>query len=685
MRKEILSMKWLCKPQRKKNSMTAKAVVKEFGGIKYLITDICLDRPYVRIVLTENSYENYFPEDWSFDRGFHCTVDFKKGVNKAQIGTLFGYRTFDKFDNLQIDEESKNLVSEFCKYSSSFKSWTPEFLRAIESIEAKIYKKQEDKKIARAMDKIHKDTDCIKKYPARFQRLVEKNMIVHYLFVSPFKGKKTTTAICSACGQKSEVTKILPKKCPVCGKKVTATKKHTISYPDKEFIFFQNINGNYYQRHFGARYTVKFDDNTGYENFGIYEKGCVVFNIAEKTLKTYFKKYDWFSRCEFWDDKNLYGMNPIRLLPGITMFDCDIKTDERFKYSGIEYVDEVDPLFYLQRYLKMPEIEMLAKVGLKKLAVSIKESDLVRGGKKPWEILGVDKVEFNRMRAMNASVSELHWFQFEHKRGITIDDDDIRFLSGITPERLDFIADKMSYKKIRNYLENQLEKAHYGIGELLGKWEDYIDMAKNFKKDLSLELNYKPKSIVIAHDELANIKMAEDRENEILEKFPEANEIISSLTKYEFSDGEYSIVAPKSIKDIIREGRILGHCLDRTDRYFDRITRHESFILFLRKTSDLDMPFYTLEVEPDGTTRQKRTYGDRQDADYKECVNFIKKWQRAIKSRLTSEDISFAEKSAILREQNFHDLRERKEKVWHGLFAGQLLVDILEADLVLAN
>ena len=209
-------------------------------------------------------------------------------------------------------------------------------------------------------------------------------------------------------------------------------------------------------------------------------------------------------------------------------------------------------------------------------------------------------------------------------------------------------------------------------------------MAKNLKKDVSLELVYKPKNVFLAHDELASIQIANEREAEILLKFPTVNEILQSLSKYSFEDENYAIVVPEGIKDIVREGRILGHCLDRTDIYFDRISRHESFIFFLRKKTDVDMPFYSLEVEPDGTTRQKRTYGDRQDKDYQECVDFIKKWQRHLKKVLTDEDLDFAKTSAKLREENFKDLRERNEKVWHGLLAGQLLADVLEADLMLA-
>ena len=58
------------------------------------------------------------------------------------------------------------------------------------------------------------------------------------------------------------------------------------------------------------------------------------------------------------------------------------------------------------------------------------------------------------------------------------------------------------------------------------------------------------------------------------------------------------------------EGKLLNHCVGGQVRYWDRIQRHEAYILFLRKASAPDMPYYTLEVEPDGTVRQKRTKFD---------------------------------------------------------------------------
>jgi len=139
---------------------------------------------------------------------------------------------------------------------------------------------------------------------------------------------------------------------------------------------------------------------------------------------------------------------------------------------------------------------------------------------------------------------------------------------------------------------------------------------------------------------------------------------------------------PEKVEDILAEGAALGHCLDQTDIYFDRIQRRETYIVFLRNTEALDRPYYTLEIETDGTARQKRTVGDNQNADYQNAKRFIQKWQRAIRKRLTEKDFILARESARLREEEFKELRKTKAKVWHGHLAGKLLVDVLEEDLM---
>lgn len=92
-----------------------------------------------------------------------------------------------------------------------------------------------------------------------------------------------------------------------------------------------------------------------------------------------------------------------------------------------------------------------------------------------------------------------------------------------------------------------------------------------------------------------------------------------------------------------------------------------------------------MEIEPDGTARQKRTVGDRQDKDFQEAVSFIRKWQREVKKRLDETDKELAEQSAELRREEIEELRKKQTKIWNGDLAGKLLADVLEADLMVAN
>ena len=105
-------------------------------------------------------------------------------------------------------------------------------------------------------------------------------------------------------------------------------------------------------------------------------------------------------------------------------------------------------------------------------------------------------------------------------------------------------------------------------------------------------------------------------------------------------------------------------------------------MMFLRNKKDPDMPFYLIEVEPCGTVRQKRSFDDLQYADIDDAVDFLKEWQEAIQSRMTPYDKKLARKSREQREMDLRGLREEKKIVRTGYLTGQLLADVLEADLL---
>lgn len=114
----------------------------------------------------------------------------------------------------------------------------------------------------------------------------------------------------------------------------------------------------------------------------------------------------------------------------------------------------------------------------------------------------------------------------------------------------------------------------------------------------------------------------------------------------------------------------------------ESMAKQESYLLFLRKTDTPEKPYYTLEVEPDGTVRQKRTYFDRQNPDIEEAKKFLVKWQEQLVRKLNKEDKILSLKSRDLRKKEIKDLRKKKVKVNGFGFTGKLLADILEEDLM---
>lgn len=105
-------------------------------------------------------------------------------------------------------------------------------------------------------------------------------------------------------------------------------------------------------------------------------------------------------------------------------------------------------------------------------------------------------------------------------------------------------------------------------------------------------------------------------------------------------------------------------------------------MLFLRHTEDVDRAYYTLEVEPNGTIRQKRTLGDNQEDDIEEASAFLCKWQKVVAKRLDQEDMELAKASKMLRIQEFEELRESQVTVRTGKLAGISLLEVLQQDLM---
>ena len=63
----------------------------------------------------------------------------------------------------------------------------------------------------------------------------------------------------------------------------------------------------------------------------------------------------------------------------------------------------------------------------------------------------------------------------------------------------------------------------------------------------------------------------------------------------------------------------------------------------------------------------------------------MKKWQQYFRKQQTEEEKQLGEKANQLRIENYANLREKGNRIWHGKLAGQLLADVLEQDFMEAE
>ena len=357
-----------------------------------------------------------------------------------------------------------------------------------------------------------------------------------------------------------------------------------------------------------------------------------------------------------------------------------------------------DPEKYLAVWKRLPQMEQIWKAGLqrltkecfhncdnvRKLVLNPSEPGLIRA-------LGLDASKFRRLRQMDGDTETLAWLQLEKRTGQRITDDMLRWSKKeqISAKDLVFIADRMSLVQIKNYLERQKEYFDGSCQQALTTWQDYLAMAERLHYDTSDEIVYRVRKLRQRHDELVLQSEAgslEEQASKMAAKYPHVNAICVELQeKYAYSDDDYTVLAPQDIFEIIKEGRMLHHCVGNDgagERYYDRMERRESFIMFLRRTEEPNDPYYTLEIEPDGTVRQKRTLFDRQYEDIEQATEFLIKWQKVIAARLTGRDLKLAERSRELRKEEFIQMRKDRVIIHTGHLAGRLLADVLLADLM---
>lgn len=287
------------------------------------------------------------------------------------------------------------------------------------------------------------------------------------------------------------------------------------------------------------------------------------------------------------------------------------------------------------------------------------------------------------------------------KAGLQITAQNLRMVSELSTYRVQSVFADYGVSRSLKYLRHQTRRVtgkYDGIisARVASEWIDYLDMAQKAGMNLDIEQVRYPLDLKRRHDEMIQVRHKIERTNSLknvaryiereaaeLESKYSIEQVMRKIKKtYEYDGEKYIIRVPAGARDILEESRFLDHCVQRGTRYFERIATRESYIFFLRQKADPNTPWYTLEVEPGGTIRQKRSYNNEQYADLEDAKPFLAEWQQAVRQRMSAAEVSLAEKSRAARVREFDELKEKGSVIRTGSHAGQLLVEELMRDLM---
>lgn len=123
-----------------------------------------------------------------------------------------------------------------------------------------------------------------------------------------------------------------------------------------------------------------------------------------------------------------------------------------------------------------------------------------------------------------------------------------------------------------------------------------------------------------AHDEA--YKIIKDKEFKDSELPQIARQYAGYKKLYGFEDKDFIITPPTRHNDIKDEGKQLMHCVAT---YARSVATAKTIILFIRKKTEPDKPFFTLELNPD-TLSIKQCRGLKNCAYPQSVKKFMDKW-----------------------------------------------------------
>lgn len=469
--------------------------------------------------------------------------------------------------------------------------------------------------------------------------------------------KGNVQGTCSVCGRKVHArgrrfvqgTRV---NCPNCGTGVSCVLENGSAFASN---YIENIvavqKGTDGETVFFRQWLLHRDNSARWEHIEDFLQETVRYAIrGNKTAKwqkqgkeSYYMRTERYELDEWtrWQDNRIYDGSYFFYPTGIE----EALSGTAMQYADLEgYLEErghnKNPIYFLEYHARYPVIEFLWKAGYRNIvhnrifgmdrenrnAILWERKKLKECFKFPLRILKLmppEEWSLNDIQRVN---------DLWEKYGGKVTDTEIRLVleSKVDIQLWSRATTYANAGRILKYIKNQTDKRKeknpdkrsISQNDTAQAYRDYLQECEQLHLDLHDKEILFPKDLTAAHNRtMEQVKFEKNKADQ--EKFQKA---VEKLEKFAWSEGEFFIRPAREQMELTAEGKALHHCVGG---YIKRMAEGETAIFFLRKVSEPDKPFYTLELQKKRVIQCRTEHNASYDRN-QDVKNFVDMWMEKV-------------------------------------------------------
>ena len=591
------------------------------------------------------------------------TQDLKVAKTKWYTGKaysvlgLYWWNLAPENQIMYADDESRKLLEERFPpkdYASNKSPW-----RTIEAWQEKVLDRRLADRHYRQLAPVRAMMELVPEIPEGFADFVhDQVMRTHrYLVYDGNSAVRMRSAVCTECGKHMVIDSKAVRlrigewgECPCCGSPVmmrTFKRWHSHESAFENAAIFQKLEGGMIlARVFRCRYTFKKEGDNEVP-------GTIRISREEGTrelARVFMDGYKW--QCYEYAEYKQSGKTCWCPDMGVTNTNHAIVCTKGlretlagtpYRYSGLEAFQDNEPFVelpifsYLRAYEKLPELEMVAKAGLVRLAAEVSDSYYCNRNYID-ELKKMDKQQLQIMRRTNGGCGMVYLLRDIKTFRVRMSEAEIEDYADTFGTSTKLIRRLMDMNirphKFTKWAKKQAGSRSHGdarrekMRNLYHDWDDYIEWCRELRYDIKDMYVVMPPDFKKAHDRvMAEVQSARD-ERMRKQKEKTARELkkmmdeLKGMDPLQLRSKKFMIVLPSSVSDLKKEGTTLHHCVAT---YADRVAKGETLILFIRQISEPDTPFYTMEWRDNRVIQCRGSHNKDMTPDVKTFVTAFEK------------------------------------------------------------